>query len=772
MSRILVGVAWPYSNGPQHLGHLAGNLLPADIFARYHRAQGHEVVMVSGSDMHGTPTTVRAEAEGVDPEVVAERYHRINAETFRRLGLSFDTYTTTHTPLHIQTAQEFFLTLLQEGLIEKATAQVAYCPKHRRFLPDRYVTGTCPHCGNPSARGDECPSCSRVLEPQELKGPRCKTCGTPAEFRPTEHFYLQLQKLTEPLQRYHLQVRDRWRPSVRAFTENYVREGLRPRPITRDISWGVPLPLDGYPDKRLYVWFEAVIGYLSATKEWAQRKGDPEAWRKYWEAGEDTRIYQFMGKDNITFHTVIWPAILLGVGGFGLPYDMPANEFLNFGGEKLSKSETDPSLSVFLPDLLQRYDPDTVRFYAAYHAPQNHDSEFDYRDIAQDHDQILADQWGNLVHRVLTFVEGRYGGKVPAPPKGWSAESSKLGQRILAAHRDATARFEAVQLKEALDLALELVREGNRAFHESKPWSQQGEARDLAVYEALWVVRATAVLLAPFLPFASERVAKMLGTPDLVSNGSWPRAVEPPVPGTRLGPLSPLFAKLLTAAPSAGGGGAAPPAAPKGTPPPSAAPGAPASPAAGPPPVLDIRAGLVKEVADHPKADKLYVITVDLGEASPRTLVAGIKPFYRPEELRGKTVAVLANLEPRPLRGVTSQGMILAAEAGEVVAVLRAPDGTPPGTALRDVTAPAPRVQYDDFARARLVVASVLANPHEGRSIETGEGPLSGEVPPGAPPSVVARLDRAGPGRAEVLLLSSGGCLVPDRPLPAGAKVR
>ncbi len=795
MARILIGVAWPYANGPQHIGQLAGNALPADLFARYHRSAGHEVVMVSGSDMHGTPTTVKAEAEGVDPGVIAERFHQVHAEVFRRLGISFDLYTNTHTDLHARTAQGVFLTLLQEGYVEKRTAPAAYCPKHQRFRPDRYVTGICPHCGSPSARGDECDSCARVLEPQELKEPRCLLCGTPVEFRLSEHFYFLLPKLTDRLKAYHDSVRDHWRPPVRSFTENYLREGLKPRPITRDIPWGVPLPLDGYPDKRLYVWFEAVIGYLSATKEWAARQGSPDAWKRFWQAGEDVRIYQFLGKDNITFHTIFWPAILLGVGGLQLPYDVPANEWVVFEGGKMSKSRSSGEASIFLPDLLERFSPDTIRFYGSYHMPENHDTEFHYDDIAQDHDQILADQWGNLVHRVLTFVTSRYEGKVPSPPAGWTEEKSAAAQRIGKAHREATEHFEAVRLKEALETVLELVREGNRSFHESRPWSQQGAERDTAVFEALWTLRAATVMLSPFLPFSSERVAKMLGTPALTGPGGWSLAASPPTPGTALGPVSPLFSKLLTVASPGGNGpatggssdGVKPPVlpakGPKGpaeTPPAARSPSMPptvvpaASPPSGPPPLLDIRAGRIVTVLDHPKADKLYVLTIEAGEEKPRTLVAGIKPFYRPEELQGQTVALLCNLEPRALRGVTSQGMILAAESGSTISVLTAPPGTPPGTRLQGLPTQVPMIRYEDFSRARLVVAkAVLPTEAEATGyLDAGEGIRAAVVPSGSPSLLIARLDPPDGKLPAPLLLASGGCYVPGRELPPGAKVR
>lgn len=776
MARILVGVAWPYSNGPQHIGHLVGSSLPADIFARYHRLAGHEVCMVSGSDMHGTPTTFRAEEEGVGPEVIAERYHAMHADAFRRLGISFDLYTHTHTALHARTAQDIFLTLLQEGFVEKRSAPEAYCPKHQRSLPDRFLRGTCPHCGNPDARGDECSKCGRTLETEELREPTCRLCGTPAVFRETEQFYLMLPKLTSALEDHFRKVRDHWRPAVRTFTENYVREGLRPRPITRNIPWGVPVPLDGYPEKRLYVWFEAVIGYLSATKEWAIRQGEPDAWHRFWDANEESRVYQFMGKDNVTFHTVIWPAILLGVGGLQLPYDVPANEWLVIRGGKMSKSGTGAEGSVWLPDLLQRFDPDAIRFYGAYHMPQNHDTEFTFEDFFQDHDQVLADQWGNLVHRVLTFVQSKYGGKVPAPPAGWTAEASAAGSKIRAAHAEATKRLEAVELKEALDTTLELVREANRFFHEAKPWAQEGAERDRVVYEALWLVQALTVMLAPYVPFSSERSAQMQGTPKLVRSGGWGLALVPPVAGTTHGQLSPLFAKLLPPTGGTGGtGGHAPapapaaPAAPAPSPASTASGAAVASaPSPGPVAELDIVVGEIQKVDNHPKADKLYLLTVNIGEEKPRTIVAGLKGHYPPEGLQGKRVAVLANLAPRPLRGIPSEGMVLAAEAGMTVAVLRAPDGAVPGTRLQGEVRSSRTIQYDEFQRAQMVVAA----PAGPSKVDAGAGPVPATLTPDPPSAFIARLDRLGPSSPQPLVLPDGRYFVPDRALPPGSKVR
>ncbi len=764
MRRIYVGVAWPYANAPQHIGHLAGNALPADIFARFHRLRGNEVLMVSGSDMHGTPVTVRAETEGVAPGVVAARVHEIHAEDFRRLGISFDLYTHTETEGHQRTAQEIFLRLLKKGLLVKQVAKVAYCPHHARFLPDRYLTGTCPFCGNPGARGDECDVCSRILEPEQLGDPRCRLCGTPAEFRPTEHFYLDLPSLAPDLARYHERVQKGWRPSVRRFTENYVAEGLRRRPITRDIQWGIPVPLDGYEGKRLYVWFEAVMGYLSASQEWARRSGDPSAWKRYWEEGSPVEMYNFMGKDNIAFHTVFWPAILLGLGGLHLPDHVEANEHMQTHGRKLSKSRAPETVKVALPDLLGELPPDVIRFYAAYHAPQNHDTEFDPDELRQESAQILADQWGNLVQRTLTLVERTYAGRVPAPPPGWEPGESQAGRLLRRAHDQITDDLEGVRLKEALDRALELVRETNRTFHEAHPWSAPEPERGRILFETLWTIKALSRYLSPFLPFSSDRLARMLGERDGVPPGSWEQALLPPVPGTPLGEVSPLFPKE---GPEEGTGTTRPPTG--GSVPSSATPRSASAP-------LDIRAAKVLRVEAHPRADRLYVLTLDLGEPVPRTVVAGLKAHYTVAELSGRTVAVLANLAPRPLRGILSQGMVLAAEAGEVVGVLVAPEGTPAGTGLEGSGGQElPVLTHEAFSQAILEVAIWSPSPEggPGGTLETGQGPVRWTGPDLGEhgPVIVQRRD-APTGPVEPLRWGTGTPVRPARDLPAGARVR
>ncbi len=416
---ILVGVAWPYASGAPHLGHAAGAYVPPDIFARYHRMAGSRVLMVSGSDMHGTPITVVADRRGVSPREVAEENHRGIADSFARLGLSYDLYTTTLTPTHYRVTQDFFLRLLEKGYLFQETTLAMYDPQARRFLPDRYVEGTCPHCGFPDARGDQCDNCGRTLDPTDLIDPRSKLTGATPETRETTHFFLDLPRFQEPLTQWVEANQERWRPAVAAFVLGWLREGLKPRAITRDLDWGVPIPLPGYDDKRIYVWFDAVIGYLSASIEWAERRGEPDAWKAWWELRPDGtalgRSYYFIGKDNVPFHAIIWPAMLMGYGGLALPYDVPANEFLTIGGQKLSSSRTYTARLPFLPEALDLFDPDALRFFLTINAPENRDTDFSWDEFQRRNNDELVATYGNAVHRLLRFVHSRFGGVVPAP---------------------------------------------------------------------------------------------------------------------------------------------------------------------------------------------------------------------------------------------------------------------------------------------------------------------------------------------------------------------
>ncbi len=765
MARIFIGVAWPYANGPFHIGHLAGAYLPADIFARFHRLQGHEVLLVSGSDMHGTPVLVRAEAEGTTAETVARRYDDVNRKTFEALGFSFDVFTSTHTPLHERTVHEIFLTLLRNGYIDRRTEEYAYCPKHQRFLPDRYLTGECPFCGYPKARGDECDNCGRVIVAQELKHPVCALCGTPAEFRPSEHFFFRLDKLSSAVERY-LEDKQYWRPNVITFTQNFRKGGLKPTPITRDIEWGIPIPLDGYPTKRFYVWFEAVIGYLSASREWAVRIGEPDAWRRFWEPGEPVRSYYFVGKDNIYYHTIFWPAMLLGQGHLVPPYDVPANEWLvGAEGTKLSKSRA-PGEDVHVAAMLTRYPADAIRFYAAYLAPQNHDTEFQWSEFHQVTEQVLANQWGNLVQRLLVFARDRCGGKIPTPPPNYDPAKSELRSRLLGAHAQITQELEAVHLKEALELIFAEVRDANKRFHDARPWQAVPEARDRAVHEGIWLVQSAATWLAPYLPHASAEVYRMLGYPAPPDKGAWSRATDPPPAGQTLGDVRPLFPR---AAPE-GSAGAAAPARPPGG---AATVADTERPLDRPEAPLDIRAGLIRTVAPHPSADRLYQLSVDLGPAGFRTVVAGLRPFLPPEALEGQRIALLANLQPRTIRSVTSHGMLLAAEAGEKVTLLHPPDGVELGDFIEGGGPDSRTITIEEFERTPLKVG-LVEGPADGGDSRVRVGDRTEDVP-GAWPTgarVVLRTWPSGGRRPEVVAFTGGRPLgVGDGAVP-GAKIR
>ncbi len=755
--RILVAVAWPYANGPCHIGHLAGAYLPGDTFARFHRLVGNEVLMVSGSDMHGTPVAFGAEKEGLPPSAVAERFHAIHGDTFERIGLSFDLYTHTHTAVHERTVQEVFLVLLQKNLIDRRTEVQAYCPKDARFLPDRYVNGTCPNCGFDSARGDECDRCGRVLEPTDLIGARCTLCGSPAEFRPTEHFFLRLDQLAPELERY---VADKgyWRTNVLETTRGFLQRGLKPRPITRDLTWGVPIPLDGYPTKRIYVWFEAVLGYLSASREWAVRKGDPDAWKRFWDASAPVRQYYFVGKDNIFFHTLLWPAILTGYGGLRLPYDVPANEWLQVEGQRLSKSRSSDA-TAFLPSLLAHYPPDQIRFYATALAPQNHDTEFDWDEFHRLSEDVLSNQYGNLVQRVLVFARDHCDGRVPFPPSGWSADRpGGVGERVRRAHAEVTALYEAVRIKEAFERALTEVREENRAFQEAKPWQADPASRDRTVYEALWLLKAAAVWLSPVLPFSSAELWRMLGLGNAPGPGDWGSALVPPAHGQAFGEVVPLFPRREAPVPAA----------------PVNAPRTVLAPPAGSDFVpLAIQAAEVVQAVPHPQADKLYVLTLDTGGPKPRTVVAGLRPYYTEEALRGRRVVVLTNLEPRTIRRVTSQGMILAAESGGRVETLTPGPEVPPGAFAAGGAADTAAISHSTFETNPILVGTVTgAAGEDGRAVDVGDRQVTvtGRWPVGS--RVVVQTDGPGGQRGRVIHFASDALLVPPPELPAGSRVR
>jgi methionyl-tRNA synthetase len=756
VARILVAVAWPYAAGPFHIGHLAGAYLPGDLFARYHRLRGNEVLMVSGSDMHGTPTLVAAEREGTTPAAIAERFHEVNRTSFERLGVSFDLYTTTRTVVHERTVQMIFLALLENGYIRRRTEENAYCPKHRRFLPDRYLLGVCPHCGFQSARGDECDNCGRPLEAKQLGSPRCALCGTPAEFRASEHFYLELDKLQPKLAEYLARQRH-WRGGTLKVAENFLAEGLHPTPITRDLDWGVPIPLDGYDTKRFYVWFDALIGYLSASQEWALKSGRPEEWHRFWDDTEPVRPYYFVGKDNKFHHTIVWPSILLGVGGLHLPYDVPANEWLLVEGGKISRTRSRDE-SIFIPALLERYPPDVIRFYAALMAPENHDTTFSWSEFHSVREEVLANQYGNLVQRALVLTRERYDGTIPAAPAEWQPDAPDgIGTHLRAAHERITDAYERVRLKEALDLALEEVREANRRFHEGKPWQLEGDERTRVVYEALWRIRAIATWLAPVLPFSSAEVFRMLGFDAPPGPGDWDNALVSPPVGQKLREIRPLFPRANPTPTE--------PAAKTG-PPSTSGPVDPWPPFAA-------RAGVIRSAVVHPAADKLLVLEVDDGGSKPRTIVAGLRPSYTPEQLKDRPVLFLANLAPRTIRKMTSQGMVLAADVNDRAILLAPPEGTKPGAFVSGASATDRTISYEEFARTPLVVGQAIGEAGvDVTRFDTGgrDVTVGGSWPAGTVGVIRLRGDDGASG--ELLHFGTGRAVRPSEDVAVGTRVR
>ncbi|OIO93063.1 MAG: methionine--tRNA ligase [Anaerolineae bacterium CG2_30_64_16] len=511
--KILVSVAWPYCNGDMHIGHIAGAYLPADIFARYHRLRGNDVLMVSGSDTHGTPITVRAEEEGITPREVVDRYHPRNTETLRRLGISFDLFTETDTENHWAVTQDLFKTHLEHGYVYRDSMKQLYCVDCARWLADRYVEGTCPFCASEAARGDQCDNCGRIYDAIELGSPRCGYCGgAHIEIRTTEHFFLDLARLNDPLLAWLDDGnKEHWRPNViNATRARLESRELRSRPITRDIQWGVPIPLPGYDDKRIYVWYDAVIGYLAASKEWAVLTGDPAVWRAWWQNPE-ARAYYFIGKDNIEFHTIIWPGMLIGYDeSLNLPYDVPANEYLNVEGRKLSKSRR---WMIVMRDALDRYDPDPWRYALAASLPESQDVNFTWDEFVRRNNEELVSTWGNLANRVLGFAYKRFDGRVPEPGELDADDRALLGQ-VAPTFERVTASLDAVKLKAALGEVMALAREANRYLNLKEPWQQikvDPAAAATSIYVALRVIDSLKTLFAPFLPFTSQQLHEYLG---------------------------------------------------------------------------------------------------------------------------------------------------------------------------------------------------------------------------------------------------------------------
>jgi len=535
---ILVAVAWPYASADIHVGNITGSYLPADIFARFNRLQGNQVLMVSGSDSHGTPITVRADQEGSTPEEVYQKYHKKFLDLFQKTGLSYDLFTSTHTENHFRVSQTMFSALKEKGYLYAEIQKQWYSTTQERFLPDRYVEGTCYICGFENARGDQCDQCGNLLEANGLINPRSKMDGSTPELRETEHFYLDLGALQTQIVDFLKEREDYWRPNViRQSLGQILAEDLHGRAITRDLKWGIPVPVNGWEDKRLYVWFEAVIGYLSAAIEWAALTGDEDRWKDWW-YNTESRTYYFIGKDNIPFHAVIWPAELAGVGNtFGalfdeddsknlvLPYDVPANEFLNMEGKKISGSR---NWVVDGLDFLSRYDPDPLRYYLTANMPETRDADWEWKEFVSRNNNELVATWGNLVNRVLAFTHKNWDGKIPEPGE-LRPEDQAILDVIKEGFEKAGDLYNRVKLRAALTETMRLAGEVNKYLDEKAPWFEIKEDKEAAgktLFTAIKAIDSLKILFAPVLPFSCEQLHQILGYDKPLFGEQYTQSVE------------------------------------------------------------------------------------------------------------------------------------------------------------------------------------------------------------------------------------------------------
>ncbi len=664
--RTLITTALPYTNGPVHIGHLAGVYVPADIYARYMRLNGREVLLVGGSDEHGVPITLKARAEGVTPQDIVDRYHKLIKESFEGLGISFDIYSRTTSEIHHETASEFFRHLYDKGEFIEQTSEQLYDPEAKQFLADRYVTGECPHCHNPKAYGDQCEACGTSLNATDLINPRSAISGATPELRTTHHWYLPLDKWEPALREWILEGHKEWKTNVYGQCKSWLDMGLQPRAVSRDLSWGVPVPVEGAEGKVLYVWFDAPIGYISNTKELL-----PDSWEKWWKDPE-SRVINFIGKDNIVFHCIVFPAMLMAYGdGYQLPDNVPANEFLNLEGDKISTSR---NWAVWLNEYLVDFPgkQDVLRYVLTANAPETKDNDFTWADFQARNNNELAAILGNFVNRVTVLTHKYFGGTAPAAGEYLDIDNEAFAE-MERLKESLTANLETFHFREALKDAMGIARMGNKYLQDCEPWKviKTDEARVATVMNVcLQICGSLAVAMEPFMPFMSEKLVATLGMDKPQWSDIARRDLIPA--GRTIGQPELLFEKIDDEAIK------------KQTDRLEAIKKENALKAWQPAPVqaeckiedfekLDIRVGTVLECDRVKKADKLLVFKIDDGTGEPRTIVSGIAQSYRPEQLVGKQVLFIANLAPAKIRGIVSQGMILSALNSDGKLVVAAP---------------------------------------------------------------------------------------------------
>lgn len=668
--RYTITAALPYTNGPIHIGHLAGVYVPADIYARYLRIKGNDVAFICGSDEHGVPITIKAKKEGVTPQDIVDKYHAIIKKSFEDFGVSFDNYSRTSAKIHHETAQEFFKTLYDKGeFIEEVTEQL-YDEEADQFLADRFVTGTCPKCGNEEAYGDQCEKCGSSLNATDLINPKSAITGNVPTLKQTKHWFLPLDKHEAFLKEWILKGHKKdWKPNVYGQVKSWIDDGLRPRAVTRDLDWGIPVPVEGAEGKVLYVWFDAPIGYISATKEWAEREG--KDWEPYWK-DENTKLVHFIGKDNIVFHCIIFPSMLKAEGSYILPDNVPANEFLNLEGNKLSTSK---NWAVWLPEYLEDFpnQQDVLRYALTANAPETKDNDFTWKDFQARNNNELVAIFGNFINRVVVLTNKYYNGIVPEPSSFTEIDNETLAA-VKAYPAVIESSIERYRFREASQELMNLARLGNKYLADEEPWKviKEDEARTKTImYVALQIASALATLSEPFLPFTSNKLKAILDFDNNLWNDISSKDILLPA-GHKIEKAELLFSKIeddtikkqldkLEASKKANEV-----ANKKVEPQKETITFEDFS-------KLDIRVGTILEAEKMPKANKLLVLKVDTG-IDVRTIVSGIAESFSPEDVVGKKVTVLVNLAPRALRGVESQGMILMTETPEGKLVFVNPD--------------------------------------------------------------------------------------------------
>ena len=681
--RFTLTAALPYTNGPIHIGHLAGVYVPADIYARYLRLKGHDVAFICGSDEHGVPITIKAKKEGVSPQDIVDRFHKNIKDSFNEFGISFDNYSRTSAEIHHDTASEFFKNLHQKGEFLEETTDQLYDSQAQLFLADRFVVGTCPKCGNTESYGDQCEACGTSHNATDLIQPKSTITGNVPKLKSTKHWYLPLDKHEDFLRQWIGQDhKSDWKSNVYGQCMSWINDGLRPRAVTRDLDWGIPVPVEGANDKVLYVWFDAPIGYISSTKEWAKTQG--KDWEPYWK-DKDTTLLHFIGKDNIVFHCIIFPAMLKAEGSYILPQNVPANEFLNLEGKKLSTSK---NWAVWLPDYLKEFpnQQDVLRYVLTANAPETKDNDFTWKDFQARNNNELVAIYGNFINRVLVLTHKYYNGVLPEV-KFLTEKDVEALKSLKKTHNALENSLERFRFREASQVLMNLARTGNKYLADEEPWKivkTDPERVQTIMNTALQIVAGLALLSEPFLPFTSNKLKKMLRLKEActeLDSGShteskWNMTVMKSAllpPGHTIGQVSLLFTKIDDAQIEA------------------QLEKLQASKVAKTESTMvetqktnisfddfskmDLRIGTITSAQKMPKTKKLLILQIDIG-SEVRTIVSGIAEFYKPDSLVGQKVSVVCNLKPRTLRGVKSQGMVLMAKANNGQLVFVQPDAT------------------------------------------------------------------------------------------------